>query len=511
MAKGNCRFNGTGGQYFGTVLIHLFLLSGLTLGLYSPWAWAKVFRLKASHTTINGKPVTFTGSGMDLLVLVLIQGLLTMVTFGLYFPWAICKFFSWRTRNTLVDGKPGQFTGTGQSLFIFYLIHLMILPILTLGIYYFWGFYRFYAWKEEHTRYGGEKTTFGAGFGEFLKISLISYALCILTLNLFLPWAMGMLFKWQINGLAVGDGEDVEHFPPVKTNLIVVIVIMAIGLIVFLAIALLIKGQVDRARVMQAQMERMERMQMAVQKREKARKAEALPRVAEKPPERGIPEAVPQPGAPSPTMPAEEQPTAEVVDFESEMNALNALIDKNQKDVNAFYNRAWLHAFNKDLESAEKDYSWAIQVDEKNADAHYNRGLLYIKMEKYDLAIKDLSEAIRWNPTAVDAYCNRGNTYHQLGKTNLALQDYNAALKMDPNDADLYYNRAVVSLGRGEEQKATRDFQKAAQMGHKKAREHLGLPPAITETPETPEKTSSARPSVDLGSFVSGTFKAQVQ
>ena len=109
MSKANCQFKGTGGQYFSAVIIHLGLISFITFGIYSPWAWVRIFQLKASHTTINGKPVTFTGTGGQLFLLILVQGLLTFITFGLYGPWAICKFFSWRAQNTLVDGNPSRF------------------------------------------------------------------------------------------------------------------------------------------------------------------------------------------------------------------------------------------------------------------------------------------------------------------------------------------------------------------------------------------------------------------
>jgi uncharacterized membrane protein YjgN (DUF898 family) len=57
MAKGNCEFKGTGGQYFVTVFIHLFILGSLTLGIYTPWALVRLWRLKASHNTMNGKSV----------------------------------------------------------------------------------------------------------------------------------------------------------------------------------------------------------------------------------------------------------------------------------------------------------------------------------------------------------------------------------------------------------------------------------------------------------------------
>jgi tetratricopeptide (TPR) repeat protein len=500
MAKGNCQFNGTGGQYFGPVFIHLFLISFLTFGLYSAWAWVKIFRLKASHTTVNGKPVIFTGSGIDLFKLILIQGFLTLVTFGLYFPWAICKFFSWRAQNTLVEDKPGQFTGTGGTLFLFNLIHLMILPMLTLGIYYFWGLYRLYAWKEEHTKYGGEKTSFGAGFGEFLKVSFISYVVNIISLSLFAPWAMCMLFRWQVNGLAVGAGEEIEHFPPVKTNIIVVGVMMAIGLSVFFVLGLFIKGQVENVQRMRAEMERMQRMQMAALKRNKTPYAPpSSPRATQKASEKSRSEALPQPAMPPSVMPSEKRSTPEEdIDYESEVKELSDLINRDSKNVRAFYNRAWLHEFNGNLQMAEKDYSWAIGIDGTYTDAYYNRGLVHIRMKNYDQAIEDFSEAIRLNPAAADSYCNRGNANYQAGKNDLALRDYNAALKIDPDDSDLYYNRAIVYLAKGEEAKAMEDFQKAAQMGHDQAGKYLEIRPAKQEISRPPSRASSVSPSMDL-------------
>ena len=141
MTKGNCQLKGTGGQYFATVLIHLFILGALTCGVYTPWAWVRIFRLKASHTVINDKPVTFIGTGLQFLLIILIHGILTVITLGFYLPWALCKIFTWQAQNTLVGGKPSQFMGTGGSLFLFYLVHLFILPLLTIGIYLFWGIY----------------------------------------------------------------------------------------------------------------------------------------------------------------------------------------------------------------------------------------------------------------------------------------------------------------------------------------------------------------------------------
>ncbi len=494
MAKGNCQFKGTGGQYFVTVIIHLAILGTLTFGLYMPWALVRLFRLKASHTTINGKPVSFTGTGGQLFLLWLVQGFITLITFGIYGPWALCKIFSWRARNTLVDGTPSQFVGTGGSLFLLYLIHLMILPMLTLGLYSIYGWFRFYAWKEERMRYGGEKTTFGAGFGGFLKVTIISTILTALTFYLFLPWAIAMFFRWQINGLAVGPEEEVEHFPPVKTSLVVVAILFVIPLAIIATIAIPLYEQYKNTIKQFEQMARTQRGTPGMQRTYKVPKPTSpvakrparkpVPRPARRPPSEPAP-------APSPVeKPAPVAAPVEGVDHELEMRKLNNLINMGSKDADAFYNRAWLHAYKGDAQMAEKDYSQALALNAQYEDAYYNRGLAYVNMKKYQQAVADFSQAIRLNPRAVDAYCNRGSAKFQMGKIDLALRDLTAALKINPNDADVYYNRAVVYLAKGLKPKAMADFRKAASLGNDEAKRYLGMAPkkpkTSTAAPRTP-------------------------
>ena len=487
MAKGNCQFKGTGGQYFVTVIIHLAILGVITFGLYMPWALVKLFRLKASHTTINGKPVSFTGTGGQLFLLCLVQGFITLITFGIYGPWALCKIFSWRAQNTFVDETPSQFVGTGGSLFFLYLIHLMILPILTFGFYSYYGWFRFYAWKEERMRYGGEKTTFGGGFGGFLKVTIISSILVPLTLYLFLPWAIAMVFRWQVNGLAVGPEPEVEHFPPVKTSVVAVAVLFLLpwaffGLLIYPYI-----GQLREFQKMTTQMTRPLKRTPGMQRTYKVPKPSAP--VAQRPAKRPMARPAPTPTQPPPAPSPVEKAAPVTVNHEIEMRKLNNLINMGSKDADAFYNRGWLYAYKEDPQMAEKDYSQAIGINTEYADAYYNRGLAYVKMKKYQQAVADFTQAIKLNPRATDAYCNRGNAKFEMGKIDLALRDLTAALKINPDDADVYYNRGVVYLAKGLKPKAMADFRKAASLGNNEAKRYLGMAP-------TEPKTSTAVPRV---------------
>ena len=477
MGKGNCEFNGTGGQYFATIFIHLFLINMVTLGIYSPWAWVRLFKLKASHTRIKSKQVTFTGAGGQLLILVLVQGFLTLITLGFYGPWAICKFLGWRSSNTLVGGKPSVFAGTGGSLFLLYLIHLMILPILTLGLYYLLGLYRFYAWKEENTLYGGEKTSFGAGLGRFVKVLVISWIFNTLTLSLFTPWALCMFYRWQIQGLAVGDGEDVEHFPPARIHPLVVVFFIIIALLPLLALAMYLKSQFDTypdpgsrfAKVMRTEKNDLTQGQTF---KVPARKPSAPvePRPVKKPAPKAPARKIISEPAPQP--PAKRSEKKDVVSY-PEVIKFNDLIKKDPGNADAYYNRAWVYASKGEIEKALGDYTKAIKLNDRYTDAYYNRGLLYARMKRPESAIKDFSTVIKLDPSSVDAYCNRGNANYQLGRNGFAIQDYTTAIEIRHDDADILYNRGVAYLAEGRKSESLADFRMAAKMGHKRALDYL--------------------------------------
>jgi tetratricopeptide (TPR) repeat protein len=273
-----------------------------------------------------------------------------------------------------------------------------------------------------------------------------------------------MLYRWQIEGLAVGDGEEVEHFQPVKTNKPVLIAFIIIGLLPFLALALAIKSQYDR---MTAQMSK---LGVKIPSQEQALK---MP-IRKSPPRKATP---PAPKIPTRLSPEKEPSQKDAVDYEPELKKINGFIKLNDKNADAFYNRGWLYLAKGDLQMAERDYSKAILLDRNHFEAYNNRGLVFFKMEKYTQAIRDFDKAIRLNPRDVDGYCNRGSSYFQWNRMDLALRDYNKGLEINPNDADLYYNRGIVFLEKGQKPEAMKDFQKAARLGHSRAREYLKTSP----------------------------------
>jgi len=526
MPKGNCEFKGSGREYLGLFVIHLFLLSMVTLGIYSPWAWVRLFKLRASHTVINGKEVIFKGTGLKLFGICLLNGFFIIITLGIYTPWAICRISKWKAENTMVGGKQSEFVGAGGSLFVFYLVHLMILPMLTLGVYYFYGIYRYYAWKEEHMKYGGEKTSFGSGFWGLMKIFLASSLIWLLlpiaaqflsqpSIDLFAliifillaPWFICMFFRWQVKGLTVGDGEGVQHFPPVKTRFLLVAVIILIELLSLAAAGLFIWDRYkmhipDISNFTQflemtaKDMTKPEAIRVPVKRPPKT--------IATKPDKKDLPKVTSTKKVPTPkvkppketpilkpaqkdsaetpttkkphvsTLPSpEEKPIPMSKDYDNEIGEFNELIRQDRQNAELYYSRGCLYERKGDLDKAKKDFSKSIDINNRVSDTYYNRGMVFVRTKKYALAVKDFDKAIELDSRAVDAYCNRGSANYQLGKRDLAIRDYNEGLKINPDDADLYYNRGVVHLSKGMRKEAKADFKKAAMLGHKLASEMI--------------------------------------
>ena len=515
MPKGNCEFNGSGREYLGLFVIHLFLLSMVTLGIYSPWAWVRLFKLRASHTVINGKEVVFIGTGLKLFGICLLNGLFIIITLGVYTPWAICRISKWKAENTLVGGKQSDFVGTGGRLFVFYLVHLMILPMITLGIYYFYGIYRYYAWKEEHMKYGGGKTSFGSGFWGLMKIFLASSlvwlllpiaaqflslpSIDLLALIIFIllaPWFICMFFRWQIKGLTVGDEEDIQHFPPVKTGFLLVAVIILIEFLSLAAAGLFIWdrykmhipdiGNLTQFLEMKARdLTKPEAVRMPVKrpsqtitpKPDKKDLAKVMPAKEVLTPELAEKRSPEKPTNKKPYVPAplspDEKPFIKSKDYDREIGELDELIRQDRENGELYYSRGCLYERKGDLNKAKKDFTKSIDINNRVTDAYYNRGLVFVRTKKYALAIKDFDKAIELDSQAVDAYCNRGTANYQMGNSDLAIRDYNEGLKINPEDADLYYNRGVVNLSKGMRIEAKADFKKAAMLGHKLASEMI--------------------------------------
>jgi uncharacterized membrane protein YjgN (DUF898 family) len=95
-------FSGNGLQVIGLTIISALGLM-FTLGLASPWIISMWSNWKWNNTTIIGdtgdSKFQFEGEGVKLAGVFIVNWLLTLITFGLYSPWAWASVLRWEFSN----------------------------------------------------------------------------------------------------------------------------------------------------------------------------------------------------------------------------------------------------------------------------------------------------------------------------------------------------------------------------------------------------------------------------
>ena len=76
------------------------LLIFVTLGIGTPWAICMKENWYARHTTIDGKQVYFDGNGGQLFGQYIKWFLLTIITLGIYSFWLSIKMHAWVVSHT---------------------------------------------------------------------------------------------------------------------------------------------------------------------------------------------------------------------------------------------------------------------------------------------------------------------------------------------------------------------------------------------------------------------------
>lgn len=92
----------------------------------------------------------FKGGAAEYLGVGILAAILTICTFGLAFPWAYIMLIRYDTENIVVDGKRLTFTGSGFGL-IGNWIKWWFFCLITLGIYSFWVYPNLQKWRWSNT------------------------------------------------------------------------------------------------------------------------------------------------------------------------------------------------------------------------------------------------------------------------------------------------------------------------------------------------------------------------
>lgn len=225
-------FKGNGAQLFGIIIVN-FLLMAVTLGIYYPWAKAKLTRYLHSETEFEGDTFVFHGTGKEMfigfiksvgvVVLVyalvfalaallgevgaLLGGLLLFAFFILAIPYAVHGSMRYQTSRTSWNnvhwGYRGQFKEFAQKFIGGY-----FLTIVTLGIYGAWYVQTLRKYMIGHTRFGNVEFDYDGDGMEYFLLNLKGIVLTILTAGIYFFWYSKDVFNYTIEHVSATHAEQ---------------------------------------------------------------------------------------------------------------------------------------------------------------------------------------------------------------------------------------------------------------------------------------------------------------
>lgn len=127
--------------------------------------------------------------------------------------------------------------------------------------------------------------------------------------------------------------------------------------------------------------------------------------------------------------------------------SLNAAIEQNPQDVDAYVQRGVLHARLQQNLPAIADYTAAIRLDPNHALAYNNRAVAKLNLRDYWGAYLDYSQVVRIRPEQAITYNNRATARHQLGDCKGAIADLRIAAELFRLQGDQFnYQRTLTNL-----------------------------------------------------------------
>lgn len=171
--------------------------------------------------------VEFTGTGKDLFGILLRNFILTLLTLGIYSFWGKTRKREYLWSRTQVLGSPLIYTGTGKELFISFLIvapGLLVLSLILsalaqtafaafgillfyLGLLYFWQFasYRALRYRLTRTRWRGIRGNLGGSALAYAWRGALYWLAIFCSFGLLLPWASARMADLKLNKVWFGD------------------------------------------------------------------------------------------------------------------------------------------------------------------------------------------------------------------------------------------------------------------------------------------------------------------
>ena len=150
--------------------------------------------------------------------------------------------------------------------------------------------------------------------------------------------------------------------------------------------------------------------------------------------------------------------------LEAALAQFSQAIIRDSDNPDYFFSRGLTYTDLGNHQAAQVDYSRALELDSTFAAAYYQRGMSRIvvpaasvsdfvspsipvaQRDNFQQAIEDFSMALRHAPKFVAAHYYRGLSHYVIGNDSLAWQDYQQARNLNPLIAEAFYRQGFTQL-----------------------------------------------------------------
>jgi tetratricopeptide (TPR) repeat protein len=142
----------------------------------------------------------------------------------------------------------------------------------------------------------------------------------------------------------------------------------------------------------------------------------------------------------------------------ADVNTLTVSLQLSPRDAELFLKRGTTHLKLGEIDEAISDLDQVIELDNKNAEAYYQRAQAREIQQSSEAAVADYNRAIEIDATNADYYLNRSVAYQALNDYEHAIADSSQYIKMKPDDENGYLNRGIQYALNSQSDKAAVDF-----------------------------------------------------
>lgn len=195
---------------------------GLVFAFLVPYAIYQSQRYLYSRTTWRGIRFGMSSNAKPFVAAFIKGYVLTLVTLGLYSPIWQNRLYAIRMDNSRIGSARVRYTGKDGEVFSIFLKSLPLI-IVTLGIYLFWYAAKISVYRSEHTWIGSPTLGAARGHlqmtgGEYFKLSIVNIVCVLVTFGLAIPWVIAHNLSFMLSRFSFVGQLNVDSIKQVASN-----------------------------------------------------------------------------------------------------------------------------------------------------------------------------------------------------------------------------------------------------------------------------------------------------